>query len=306
MPETVNVPLTNIVIPVFNRYDETLETIASVRRNTTRGILTVVNNGSGEPLGKELVRLADEKVIDNLFILDRNYGTSCACNVGWALVQAPFYMKLDNDYKILDPQWLEKIYGMWGKHRHATVIGPVWGWDETLGRVKTPYGVMWTLPISFVGSAFLVSRKVSDALGFFSEDYGLYGEEDADYCLRCHHAGIRKYSFTAEPLMEIISSEEREVAYAMEKKANHARSVGRGVREGILALNFFLYEHKLRDLKVPLKYRVRAVKGRHVEIEGNPEYMPYWEKLMRCLDIYNASGREPSEADVAAMRRILA
>lgn len=303
----VSCPVTNITMPVFGRPEETLVSIVSIRKNTrSRFMLTVVDNGNGGDFSKELARLADKGVIDNLFILDRNYGCSPACNVGWALVDAPFYMKMDNDYEILEDTWLDRIYGMWGRDRHTTLMGPAWGCDMPIGRVETAYGVKWTIPISFMGSAFLVSKKVSDAIGFFSEDYGLYGDEDADYCLRCHHAGIRKYSFAPEPFIRIIGNDEKEADYAAFKQDAHEMNVGARPGQGILALNFFLYETGLRALNVPRKYAVSSVRGRHVTLAENPAYAPYHEKLMRCLNIFNAREREPGPADVEAMRRILA
>jgi hypothetical protein len=209
-------------------------------------------------------------VIDHLFILERNHGVSPACNLGWRLVDSSFFMKIDNDSKILSDMWLENIFGMWGKKRHSTLMGPVWGHDSPLGRVDTPYGSLWTLPVSFAGTAFLVSRKVHGQIGFFSEDYGLYGEEDADYCLRCHRIGVRKYCFAAEPLIERIDNGDKETGYSGFKKAMHAANVGTGRGEGIFALNAFLYEHGLRDVDVPLKYRVKSVQGRHVTLEEDP------------------------------------
>ena len=83
-------PLTNITVPVFNRYDETLTTLVALRARTQSPfILTVVDNGSEAELRKELLRLREEKVIDRLFLLDKNYGVSCACNLGWRSVDAP-------------------------------------------------------------------------------------------------------------------------------------------------------------------------------------------------------------------------
>ena len=307
MGASVSCPLTNITMPVYLRPDETLKSIASVREHSgKRAVLTVIDNGNDGDFRKELIALADKNIIDNLFILERNYGISCACNIGWNLVDAPFFMKLDNDYRILSGAWLESIYGMWGKKRHSTLMGPVWACRSDLGRVETPFGVIWTMPVSFVGSAFLASRKIREQIGVFSEDYGLYGEEDADYCLRCHHAGIRKLSFAAEPLMEIISDDAGEAAYVDFKRASHLENVGVGKGRGIFALNLFLYEHGLRDLNVPAKYRIAAVKGRHVALAENPEYAPFREKLEQCLEIYNASGRTPSPGDVEAMRSLLA
>ncbi|MDR2893403.1 MAG: hypothetical protein LBV80_10040 [Deltaproteobacteria bacterium] len=254
----------------------------------------------------DLIRLARDKVIDKLFILDANYGISPACNLGWSLVDAPFFMKIDNDYEICSETWLADIFGMWGKARYSSIMGPVWGYDSPLGRVSGPHGTMWTLPVSFVGSAFLVSKKIREQIGLFCEDYGVYGEEDADYCMRCHHAGIRKYSFAPEPLMRMIGNDEAEAGYTKAKRALHAHNVGMGVGEGIFALNLFLYEHGLRSLNVPLKYSVADIRGFHVSLRENPEYAPYYDKLMQCAAIFNSSGRTPSPGDLERIRTILA
>ena len=106
--------------------------------------------------------------------------------------------------------------------------------------------------------------------------------------------------------MQIIGNDEKEAEYSEFKRDSHGKNVGGRPGQGILALNFFLYEHGLRDLNVPLKYAVKSLRGRHVQLEENPAYPPYWEKLMRSLEVFNACGRQPSPDDVEAMRRILA
>ena len=306
MSASVYCPLTHITMPVFGRPDETLETIAALRRNTRQPIVfTVVDNGNEPGFSRELERLADAGQIDHLFILDRNYGVSPACNVGWQLVDAPFFMKLDNDTKILSLDWLSNIYGMWGAARYSTLMGPVWHCRKERGSTQTPYGTLWKLPVSFGGTAFFVGKKISDQLGFFSEDYGLYGEEDADYCLRCHHAGIRKYSFEAENVLELTDQHDSASSYEAIKQQAHEGNVGTGSGRGIFALNVFLYEHSLRSVRVPLRYAIRAVQGRHVELVERSDYPARWDKLQQCLELFDQSGRAPTPECIEAMRRIL-
>jgi GT2 family glycosyltransferase len=227
-------PLTNITVPVFNRYDETLATLDALRAKTRPPfILTVVDNGSEADLRKELLRLKDEKLIDNLFILDQNYGVSCACNLGWKSVDAPFFMKVDNDIRPIADNWLESIYTTWGKYRYSSITGPVWNCSSPHNRFDTPHGTMWSLPVSLSGAGFIVGRKIHESIGCFSEDYGLYGEEDADYCLRCHHAGIRKFSYEASALLE-HADERKDAGYSAWKVAAHNRNVGSKKDEGHL------------------------------------------------------------------------
>ncbi len=302
-----HVPLTNITIPVFNRYEETLTTIDALRKTAAKGfVLTVVDNGSDAPLGGELLRLYREGVIDHLFVLDANYGVSCACNVGWNCVEAPFFLKLDNDIKVFSASWLEDLYALWGRRRYDTVLGPVWNCAEERGRTAAASGTLWDMPVSFSGAAFFVSAKVRGRIGCFSEDYGLYGEEDADYCMRCHHAGIRKYTFEASGVLEHMGNDDAVyAAHNVRKRALHDANVGSGERAGLFALNLFLYRTGLRGLRVPLKYRVKSRRGCFTELEENSGYQACLDRLKYCLDIFNQAGGEPSREDMVRMRVVL-
>ena len=295
-------PLTNITVPVFNRYDETLATLSALRARTRSPcILTVVDNGSEADLRKELLRMQDEKVIDKLFILDRNYGVSCACNLGWRSVEAPFFMKVDNDIKVIADNWLESIYSAWGTYRYSSITGPVWNCAAPYNRFDTPHGTMWSAPVSLSGAAFIVGRKIHEHIGYFSEDYGLYGEEDADYCLRCHHAGIRKFSYEASALLEHVDGA-KDAEYNAWKVAAHNKNVGGKKDEGIFALNLFLYEHKLRALDVPLKYEVKSMRGFYVEMRERDAYSRFFDALLYCLGLFNESCRKPDAGTMEKMR----
>jgi GT2 family glycosyltransferase len=297
-------PLTNITVTVFNRSDETLATLAALRARTQSPfILTVVDNGSEEALRKELLRLHEEKLIDRLFLLDRNYGVSCACNLGWKSSDAPFFMKVDNDIRPIADKWLESIYSAWGVSRYKSITGPVWNCATKHNRIDTPHGTMWSMPVSMSGEGFLVSRKIHERIGWFSEDYGLYGEEDADYCLRCHHAGIRKFSYEASGLLERMDADgQKYVEYGKAKVAAHNKNVGGKQGGGIFPLNLFLYEQGLRALNVPLKYEVKSMRGPYVEMRECAGYGRVFDALSYCLELFQASGNKPDAGVVEKMR----
>ena len=92
-------PLLNITIPVLNRHDLTLKTILTLHKTirALKFVITVVDNGSDQTLRKRLVEFKKADIINNLFLLPCNMGISVACNIGWNLIDAPYYMKLDND-----------------------------------------------------------------------------------------------------------------------------------------------------------------------------------------------------------------
>ena len=92
-------PLINITIPVFNRFHLTQKTIIALHKTAKNipFVVTVVDNGSEQCLRNRLIEFKESGLIDNLFLLPRNMGISCACNIGWRAVDAPYYIKLDND-----------------------------------------------------------------------------------------------------------------------------------------------------------------------------------------------------------------
>jgi GT2 family glycosyltransferase len=302
-------PHVNITMPVFNRHDLTVASILSVNKHTHAPYtLTVVDNGSDADLRKELSALHKNNIIHNLYFLDDNYGVSCACNVGWKLHESSVYMKLDNDIIALEDAWLNNILLMWGKNRYRTLFGPIWNGDCPQCRHETARGVYWSLPISLSGPAFLVSRKVVEAIGFFSEDYGLYGEEDADYCLRCHHAGIRKYTYEAAGLIRHDGVNNAEyIEKGVDKSALHNKNVGAGAgaNRGIFALNLFLYENGLKSLNVPLKYEVENISGHQVTVREREDYKRHSLRLSRCLEVFN-NAYPDREAMKSRMAELLA
>lgn len=94
--------------------------------NTSREVafqITVVDNGSEPELVKTLLHLRDEGVIDNLFLLPRNMGVACAANVGWELVPAPLYMKLDNDTAMIRRHWLRDLLALWSHGQPLSNLG---------------------------------------------------------------------------------------------------------------------------------------------------------------------------------------
>ena len=131
----------------------------------------------------------------------------------------------------------------------------------------------------------------------------MYGEEDADYCLRCHHAGIRKFSYEASSLLEHLDFDAlKHVEYSRSKKEAHNRNVGSKKDAGIFALNLFLYEHTLRALNVPLKYEVASIRGSYVEMRENDAYGRLRDALSYCLALFNESGRKPDAGIMEKMR----
>jgi GT2 family glycosyltransferase len=192
-------PVVNITIPVFNRLHTTQKTILALRK-CSREIpfaITVVDNGSEPELVERLVTFRKDGIIDNLFLIPRNMGISCAANVGWQMVDAPFYMKLDNDTVMKKRDWLPKLFRMWQHGLPLSTLGGAYDLPMLLknpGIIETPDGPLGICDSNLPGQAVIIPKAVSDILGMWNEDYGLYGAEDGDYGMRMRCAGFPQYT----------------------------------------------------------------------------------------------------------------
>ncbi|WP_324715915.1 glycosyltransferase family 2 protein [Carboxydochorda subterranea] len=181
--------------------------VESVRRHTPGPhTLTVVDNGSGEPIRAYLRSLQDARVLWN----ESNRGYASACNQGAQAGNGEYVVFLNNDVEVT-PGWLDALVRGMGSDPRIAVIGP---------KLLTPdghiafagAGVMGTnrhhvargtgLPdgpdvfaqpvdcLGLVGACFMIRRSLVPVLGWFDEGYFFYWE-DMDYCLNARLHGYR-------------------------------------------------------------------------------------------------------------------
>lgn len=182
----------NICTVTYNRLDFTRQYIdALVRTTDFPHVITIIDNNSQDGTSEYLKELKRNGIIKNLVLLDENVGVAKAANLGWSLEpDAAYYLKLDNDIVIGKNGWLSRMV--------ETIEG-----ISSLGAVACnfepasyPLQVIEGLPIrikpegNLGGACILIPRRTHDLLGFWSEDYGLYGEEDYDYGIRIRLAGL--------------------------------------------------------------------------------------------------------------------
>ena len=281
--------LVNITMPVFNRLAETVATVTSFKKHV-RGpyVLTVVDNKSQDDVRAFLCQAARDGLIDNLFLLDNNYGISCAVNTGWTLVPAQYHMKMDNDIESIGENWLDGVMQRWQHVPQPSIIGPLWR-RELPGRageaVDNPDGRLWESSKSLPGLALIIPQTMLDTLGYLSEDYGLYGAEDADYCVRVKAAGYTSYAYEADDiLVHLGDTIEVYKEHGINKMHLVNMYAGKNADTmGLYLANEYLYLLGIRPLKTPLKYRVAAVNGQQVSIAINRDYLPFRSRLLACL-----------------------
>ncbi len=182
----------NICIVTYNRIEFTKQCIESVLQYTDYPyVITVVDNNSQDGTKDYLKKLKEEGKIKNLILLDDNIGVAKASNLAWSLEpKARYYLKLDNDIVIQKPGWL---YAMVKVVENVPKIGAIAYNFESKSypyQIINDFKIRIKNPHTLGGACILIPKRTEKKLGFWCEDYGLYGEEDADYGVRIHCAGL--------------------------------------------------------------------------------------------------------------------
>ena len=301
--------LLNITMPVFNRPELTRAALESIRsmRSPVPYVVTVVDNGSDAETVGMLLRLKALGCIDTLLLCDSNLGVSCAANLGWQAVDSDLYMKWDNDIRLLDPDWLHSVFARWGKVDPVSTIADCW--FEALyaegEKIDTDAGELRLCPNNLQGSALLVPREVRDRLGYWNEDYGLYGAEDGDYGLRMRTAGYPQYYFRSEGLFVDMGKDYAEtyLARGIDKLAQMNAAYNDGDTQwGLFNLNALLYTLGVRSLKVPLKYELAGVNPEHKAIiRISRRYRHFRKGLLLCQELVQSMC--PGDGQTARLSR---
>jgi len=175
----------NISMVTYNRLDFTKEAIHSIAEHTMYPyVLTVVDNGSTDETREYLIEAQKEGMIKNLVLLGNNVGVAKASNLAWHLEPlSAYYVKFDNDIVIRKKDWLSDmvsvIEGVPGLGAVAYNFEPISYplTTESDMNIRIKQGTLG-------GACILVPNRTREILGYWSEEYGLYGEEDLDYGFR--------------------------------------------------------------------------------------------------------------------------
>ncbi|MDH3883092.1 MAG: glycosyltransferase, partial [Desulfobacterales bacterium] len=182
----------NISMVTYNRLDFTKQAIASVLKNTRYPhVITVVDNGSTDGSREYLKKMHQKGIIKNILLLDENVGVSKASNLAWKMESdAEYYLKLDNDIVIFKTDWLSAMIQMVDAIPQIGAIAynfEVQSYPLTeIGGLRCRVKAEGNLG----GACILIPKRIREQLGYWCEEYGLYGEEDADYDFRIKCKGL--------------------------------------------------------------------------------------------------------------------
>jgi glycosyltransferase involved in cell wall biosynthesis len=155
--------------------------------------LIVVDNGSTDGTQDWLTAFKEKSPITcHLHLNAANEGIAAGRNQGLLLADkltpdSEFLCTIDNDIELSD-NWLTECTDIISDN-HKIAVGI--NFETTSFPMVTRNGKTFQLkPIGNLGTACSVFHKeLHEAIGFFTTDYGLYGEEDADFYFRARMKG---------------------------------------------------------------------------------------------------------------------
>lgn len=192
----------DIIIPVWNRLQDTEACIKSIRENTLYPYrLLIIDNASGSQTVEYLKGLKKENKEEVLLIRnEKNEGFIKAVNKGISVSKAQYICILNND-TIVAKGWLTEAINVLNKDPLIGLVNPS---SNTLGqklsRDQTPdewaeksKGVSGQFVE--IGSAFgfcmLAKKKLFDEIGYLDESYGMGNFDDTDFSLRAKQKGYK-------------------------------------------------------------------------------------------------------------------
>ena len=178
----------NISVVTYNRRELTQLAIKSLSEKTQYPYcITVVDNASTDGTIEYLKDLYHNGTIKNLMLLDKNIGIAGASNLAWQMEDTEFYMKYDNDMKVLKEGWLSDMVDAMSKVNTLGMLG--YNVEPYNFKITEVDGVRFRLRNTIGGAMTLIPKRVWDKIGYWYEDYNEYGEEDTDYGLRVNAIG---------------------------------------------------------------------------------------------------------------------
>jgi len=251
----LNPKYVNIVIVTYNRLQYTQKSIASIVDNTVFPyVLTVVDNGSADGTQAWLRKQKRRGIIKNLILHPENKGYAYAANDGWEAEDSDYYVKVDNDIIIQKKGWLSDMIEVIDNCPEVGAIA--YNFEQDSYPITKIGGYKLRVKVGNLGGCcVLIPKRTYQLLGYWCEEYGLYGEEDGDYGFRIKLAGLLNCYMEDENIglhlpdgraaiiddaLNIISSEDER--YKTFKNEQRKLAVKR------VAVNFEAYRIGLRPL----------------------------------------------------------
>lgn len=173
----------SVIIPTYNRLDLLQVCLTSIIKYTPdlqeKFEVIIVSNGCADGTAEFVKSLNTEKEIFKVVYWNKPIGYAKAINMGIAVSQGEYLILLNNDCRILAPDWVELLEEPFLKYKNVGLSGPA-GWDRT----NIPWLIFFCV---------MIKRELITEIGYLSEEYGLGGGEDTEYCLKAYYKGYTNY-----------------------------------------------------------------------------------------------------------------
>ena len=243
-----------LMMVTYNRIDLTKQTLKALFENTkTNFNLVIIDNASSDgtiDYLKDLEENLDESCLDKLVVVYNDENKGIAVGRNQALVEADklettWYSTIDNDV-ILPVEWLGKCIATLRDNKALGMVGVNFEKEE-FPVVDASGHLIQLKPRGNLGTACTVfNKKLHQALGFFSTEYGLYGEEDADMGMRARVMGF-KLAYLAENGIHLGEGENDQGEYREFKTACHKNNLKK------FNNNVAKYHNNMKPLYIPFK-----------------------------------------------------
>ncbi|WP_411330035.1 glycosyltransferase family 2 protein [Desulfovibrio desulfuricans] len=291
----------HIGVVCWNRLELTRLCLTSLLQKTPPGYgLTVVDNGSTDGTKEFLQSLASAHPHMRLHLLRRNMGVAVASNLAWDdAANADFYVKLDNDVEVLDPQWLNRLMRMLTDNPRLGMVG----YKLCAKHEGTPLTLADGSPslevICCNGACACIPHAVHELLGFWNEGFGRYGYEDLEYSWRARRAG---YTLAYAPQQDALRHHGTEPEFIdpeqeRGKLSSHTSDIS-GTKAYLLYL--LLYEQGVIPLKMGRKY-LPSQDPEGLTFSLNPAHKALQRLMVRLINSVDTSQQgDLSQLDLRA------
>ncbi len=184
----------SIMMVTYNRLELTKRMFENFLRTTDSDYrLIVVDNGSVDGTVewlKQLNPVGGHCQAYHTHFNEKNMGIAIGRNQGLLIAdkyQDPYLCTIDNDVE-LHVGWLTQCLDV-VKSNNKFTIGVNFEGRNYPEQLVNGHKVQWKKEGNLGTACSVFHRKLHDAIGFFIMDFGLYGEEDADFFFRARQAG---------------------------------------------------------------------------------------------------------------------
>lgn len=280
-------PKVSVIIPTKDHVDLLKQDIDSIEELTTYKdyeIIVLDNNSEKEESFKYFEEV--QKQYSNVTVHKAafEFNWSKLNNYGMTLAKGDVYVFMNNDMKLITPDWLERLaekamrddVGIVGglllyeddTIQHAGVVVGIQGWADHIYKGMKPvhYGSPYVSPMvtrnvtACTGALMAISKKVIERIGGFDEDFIICGS-DIEICIRAY---LRGYVNIYDPHIKL-----------------------------------YHYESKSRDSYIPeVDFEMSAFAYRTYREEGDPYYNCNLDYNLTTPTVTNSNQFVKMESDV--------